>query len=139
MGHAMLLLKIFAKSCPQLDRHGGWLFVRVDLQLVYPHFWHVSLPCMGLTISLYWRQTHSFQPSDTGSLSLHVGVPTAITQNSIGNLQLMYITVWHMQQFVFVYLTNSLLGHCRFLCQLWTHVASPAQPVYTTTLGQWSH
>ena len=41
--HAILLLKIFAKSS-QLERHGGWLLVRADLQLVDPYFGHVSLP-----------------------------------------------------------------------------------------------
>ena len=60
---------------------------------------------------------------------LHVGLSTAITQNCIGNLQLICIAVWHMQKFVIFYLTKSLLGYCSFRAQLWRHGAPPAQPV----------
>ena len=39
---------------------------------------------------------------------------TATAQNCIGNLQPIYTTVWHMHQFVIVYLTKSSLGYCSF-------------------------
>ena len=43
ISHTKLLFQMFAKSCPQVDRHGRWLLVRTDLEFGHPHFCHVSV------------------------------------------------------------------------------------------------